>query len=288
MNTLLAAVVTLILAVGLAFLVEYLDDRLRSPGAVADVAPDVPILGTLIAEDPATIGAQPTVVTRPASAMAAAYNGIRTQLGFARPGIDLRSLLVVGEPGSVGSAEVAANLAVAFAQAGSRTVVVDADFQEPRLHTLYRQPNDIGLVALLNDASLAPRQVGRPWPNLPGLVVIPVGATPRMADQLLQPDRLHRVLSALQAEADIVIVRGPSLPDAGEAAVLAAATDGALLIVHGRQTTRQHLAEIRRSFRLAGADLVGIAYVDGSDTATRIRSRIRSVYQPSPRRRESS
>ena len=287
MNTLLAAVVTLILVVTLAFILDYLDDRLRSPDSVGDAAPEVPILGMLTGEEVEQASGQLTIMARRSSRLAAAYQDIRTHLGFARPGTDLRSLVVAGESSSIGTAELAANLAIAFAQAGSKTIVIDADVRDPKLHGLFRQPNDSGLTTLLADSTATLEQVGRSSAAIPGLVVIAAGPTQTPSALMFRPDEIGRVLQTLRDEADVLIVRAPSLPDLGETAILAAATDGTLLVIQGGRTTRQDLLQVVESLRRTGAPLLGFVYVQAGDATSWFRARRRSAVQPSARRRET-
>ncbi len=147
--TLLAALCGLLLAVGIAFLVDYLDDTVKSPEDVAEVA-GIPTLGVIARIKPEK-GRHKDCATLsdPRAPASEAFRTLRTNLGFASVDAPLRAILVTSAVPGEGKTTVACNLAVAFAQAGKRVYLVDADLRRPGVHLTFQLPNVMGLSRLL-------------------------------------------------------------------------------------------------------------------------------------------
>lgn len=287
MNTLLAAVLTLMVAAGLAFVLEYLDDRLKSPGDVTDVPSEAPVIGVIHRDEASPASTGLAMVGRPFSEEADAYRLLRSQLGFTHPGTELRSMLVTGMGDDDALAEVASNIALAFAHAGSRTILVDADLQNPKIHTIFGQPNDNGLSNLVMSPALSPQHLSRESIE-PLLRVITAGPPPARQAGLLTPARIGHVLTALREHCDVVILHAPIALDAGETASVAAATDGTMFVVDGGRTTRQDVIHVQEFLRRAGAHLTGFVYVRSAASPRGVRERFKATLDPSPGQRRSS
>ncbi len=151
LNTLIAAIVGLALALALAFLLEYLDDRLKSADDVEAIL-GLPTLGAITrmkgGSDRSEIYRLATLLY-PRSPAAEAYRSLRTNTEFASVDAPMKTLLVTSSIPGEGKTTTAANLAVAMAQAGHRTILLDADFRKPGVHKLFNLSNSTGLSNLL-------------------------------------------------------------------------------------------------------------------------------------------
>ena len=139
-------------------MLEHLDDTVKSPDDVEEAA-GLPTLGTITKMKGAQAEERdlpPRDAPVPAIALAEAYRSLRTNIEFAAVDGPVRTLLVTSAIPGEGKTTIAANLAVVFAQAGRRTILLDADFRKPGVHTIFDLPNDQGLSDLLrSDAKVA-------------------------------------------------------------------------------------------------------------------------------------
>ncbi len=190
-----------------------------------------------------TIDASLAGLADPGSPVAEAYRALRTSVQFAAIDRPLRSLMVTSPGPEDDKPAVAANLAVAFAQGGSRVILVDCDLRHPRQHALFGLANADGLGAAL----LADEQAGLPLVDtgIAGLRLLPAGTVPPHAADLLGSPRMQRLLERLLSEADIVICDAPPILAVAEAAVLARRVDGVLCVVRAGRTKRDQAAKAR-------------------------------------------
>jgi succinoglycan biosynthesis transport protein ExoP len=189
---------------------------------------------------------------------AEAYRTLRTNLLFSAAVRSLRCLVITSAGPKEGKSTTAANLAVAFAQQGQRVVLVDCDLRRPRVHTLFDVNQNPGLTnLLLGDATLD--QVVRPT-RVPGLSVITSGPIPPNPVELLGSQQMRDVLERI--ESDLVVLDTPPMLVASDAAVLARAADGVLMVVRAGTTQRGALQESAQQLASIGARLVGTVLND--------------------------
>jgi capsular exopolysaccharide synthesis family protein len=246
LNVILALVLGLLAAVGIAFLVEYLDDTIRSSEEVEEVT-GLATLGVV----PAMKGDSKRkelyrleTLLNPRSPVAETYRALRSNIEFACVDNSLRTLLVTSALPKEGKTTTAGNLAIVFAQTGKRVLLVDADLRKPGVHSLFNLPNQHGLTTLFRDENATIASVSQVT-ELDKLKVITSGALPPNPAELLGSKRWHAILERLKAEADLVIIDSPPLQAVTDPALLAAAVDGTVFVVHARKTRR---GAIRQGF----------------------------------------
>jgi non-specific protein-tyrosine kinase len=268
-NTLLAAVVGLMAAVGLVFLFEALDDTLRDPAEAARQL-GLPVLG-LVARHAA--GGRPEVAERPRSPVAESFRGLRTNLQFASLDRPLRTLLVTSPAPEEGKSTVAANLAVVLAQGGFRVVLIDADLRRPSLHRILGLPNREGLSSLFLQ-----RQAyeGRLNPNYgfvetgeARLSVLTSGSLPPNPAELLGSESMRLILEQASQTADVVVIDSPPVLAVTDAAVLAPRVDGVLLVVKPGATKLPACQQAVEQLRRVGGSLLGLVLNDVNLSRTR-------------------
>lgn len=170
-----------------------------------------------------------------------------------------RSLAVVSCERGEGRSFVAANLAVSFSQMARRTLLVDADLRQPRQHRLFGLRNELGLAALLADrADPAPQRVSA----LPNLAVLPAGGLPPNPDDLLTRPRLRELLREFEQQYDVVIVDTPAAAGASEAAAVAAAARGCVLVARHDRSRFDTVRGLSAQLGAAGATVVGSILMD--------------------------
>jgi succinoglycan biosynthesis transport protein ExoP len=260
LNVILAALLGLLAAVGIAFLVEYLDDTVASSGDVQEVT-GLPTLGVVpVMAGTSKRGEMYRLVTllTPHSPVAESYRAFRTNIEFASVDIPLHTMLVTSSVPQEGKTTTTANLGIVFAQAGRRVLLVDADLRKPGLHSIFGLPNQLGLTALFRDETLTVENVAQ-FTELDGLKVVTTGALPPNPAELLGSQRWRAILESLKAEADLIILDSPPLQAVTDAALLAAAVDGTVLVIQARRTRRGAIVSAREALARGGGKVLGVA-----------------------------
>ena len=231
-NTLLGALVGLLLSVGLAFLIEYLDDRIRSPEQIDKVL-KLPVVGLIARMGNGNHGMgkhQLIAVREPRSPVVEAFRLLRTNIQFA--GIDqpIRTLLVTSSGPAEGKSTVAANLAVVMAQAGLQVVLVDCDLRRPTQHKQFSLVNRAGLTdIMLRDPA---QWAGVTTPSgVQNLALVLSGALPPNPSELLGSKRMRQFLEYLRHVSDVTIIDAPPLLPVTDALVLAPLVDGVVMVI---------------------------------------------------------
>jgi capsular exopolysaccharide synthesis family protein len=259
-NVLLAAAIGLVLAVGTALLLEYLDDTLKTPEDV-DKALGLATLGSIARIDGRNYADRLIVLHKPGSHVAEAYRVLRTNLEYSAVDRPLRTLVVTSSEPMEGKSITSANLAVAIAQSGRRVILIDADLRRPVQHRTFNLTASTGLTTLLlgtagsslGDLGDALHEVG-----IENLRVIPAGPLPPNPAELLGSRRLADVLQGLQAEADIVILDSPPVMAVADATILASRVDGVLLLAESGGTRRSVAQRARDALKKVNAPLLGV------------------------------
>ncbi len=232
----------MLLGVALAFLGEVLNDLLRSPGDVARYLP-IPLLGVIPDEVEDTLARDADlyqiVREEPASILGEAYRRLRTNLEFS----GVKTLLVSAADPEDGATTTAANLALAFAAQGKRVLLVDANFRQPYLQTVFpahalpgHAVTAFGLSNILLaqcPANQAIRQSG-----IEGLDLIDTGLLPPNPGELLSVLPMQETLQQLQTTYDLVILDSPPVLVATDAQILSRLTEATLLVFNADNTRR--------------------------------------------------
>jgi succinoglycan biosynthesis transport protein ExoP len=268
----------LLLGLGIAFLREQLDERLRTREE-AETATGLLVLAELpFDEDSAREPDGVASHLRPSGALAEATRGLRTSLSFLGVDEPLRRVVVTSGGSGEGKSLVAANLATVYAQAGMRTILVSADLRRPRLDTMFSVPAG---AAGLTDV-IAGLSEGRPSTNgtqtlfhtglevaltsalLPtsvdGLFLLPAGKLPPNPAELLGSQRAGEVCDALSALADVVVIDTPPVLAVTDAAVLAPRADAVVLVASAGQTHKGGLARSAGTLAATRTRVLGLVF----------------------------
>jgi capsular exopolysaccharide synthesis family protein len=255
-NTGLGLVVGLAFGLGLAFLLEYLDNTIKSTEE-AEKAYGAPVLGYIPAER-FEKGEQRrlTIVQHPGSPAAEAYRVLRNSLDFVNFEHDIKTLLIASSAPGEGKSTVAANLAAALAQAGAKVVLVNSDFRRPVTDQFFSVSNVIGLSdVLLGRNSLKSALQKSNWENL---LVLASGKMPPNPSELIGSAKMADLIKSLGEWADWVIVDSPPLLAVADASAFARWADGVLVVTRGGVSTRQAAKTGREMLEKVGARVVGL------------------------------
>jgi capsular exopolysaccharide synthesis family protein len=256
--TLLAAVAGLLIAAGIASLMEYLDDRIKDPDAVQGVTN----LGTLgaISQMKGDKGRSEiyrlATLLYPRSAVAEAYRTLRTNIEFAAVDRPLQTLLITSSTPGEGKTITAANLAVVFAQAGRRVLLVDADLRKPGVHLAFDLPNTHGLTTLLRGDEMSLDAIAHTTDQA-NLRLLTSGPLPPNPAELLASQRMRTVLQRLTAGGDLVIFDSAPLQAVTDSAILSSFLDGTVFVIDAAKSRRQTVRQGREALTKAGANVLG-------------------------------
>ncbi|MFI5494881.1 polysaccharide biosynthesis tyrosine autokinase [Actinoplanes sp. NPDC051859] len=232
-NVGLAIALGLILGVGAAALRESLDSTIRSPEAL-NAAASAPVLSAIPFDRKAD--KSPLITEGSAqSTRAEAMRQLRTNLQFVHVDRPLRSLVVSSALPGEGKSTTACNLGIAFAEAGKRVIIIDADLRRPRIAEYLGLEGAVGLTNVLAGQANV-RDVVQPW-GKSGLWVLPSGYVPPNPSELLGSGNMADLLTALGTAFDVIIIDTPPLLPVTDAAVMSTIADGCLLVSRHAKTT---------------------------------------------------
>jgi capsular exopolysaccharide synthesis family protein len=258
LNTALGALAGLVAMLALAFTRDYLDDTLKVPDDV-EAETSLPTLG-LISSIPSGRHTDPmyrlVTLLYPRSRASEAFRTLRTNVEFAGVDAPIASLLVTSSAPGEGKTTVASNLAVAFAQAGRRTVLVDADLRHPEVHRLFKCDNTSGLTTLLRSDGNSVSEALQPTDES-ALRVLPAGPIPPNPAELLGSQKMRAIIESLKRDADIVVFDSPPVRAVTDAAVLAPIVDATLLVIDSGHTRRAAVRQGRAALVRVGARMIG-------------------------------
>jgi len=269
--------VGLFAGLGLAFLLEQFDTRLRRQDEIARILRQ-PILGRIPRVSKQLLGESAMVTLRhPDGHAAEAFRMIRTNLEFMSVDADVKSLVITSCMQGEGKSVSVANLAVTMAMSGKEVVVVDGDLRRPRLHTYFGVENQIGvstvaagktaLAAALEVVDLAPQNgnVGtdfEDWAKSADarsrLFVLPSGPLPPNPGEIVNSRRFGQIITALEKEADLVIVDSPAMLAVGDTAALASKVDGLVFLVDMHVLKRPQLVQAVEQLYKLPVKLLGV------------------------------
>ncbi len=257
-SAVLATLVGLLLGIGLAFLVEYLDDTLKTKEELERVAGSVPVLGLIPSVDRWKTIDEAWLVSRdePRSLPAEAYRTLRTATQFVAIDRPMGTLQITSPSAGDGKTTTLTNLGVALATAGQRVILVDCDLRRPRLHHFFGLSNETGFTSLLvGDSPIS--AVLQQAPGVRRLRILPSGPLPPNPSELLSSERTAEVFAALRAEADIVLIDSPPVLPVTDALVLFRQADAAIMVFSARKTTRKQASTALQMAQQVDAPLVG-------------------------------
>lgn len=259
LNTLLAGLLGLLASGGVMLVAEYLDDSIKDPDTVQEVLG----VSTLGAIEPMKGGNDRMEIYRlaallyPRSGVAEAYRTLRTNIEFASVDAPIRTLLITSSVPGEGKTITAANLAIVFAQAGRRVLLVDADLRRPGVHVAFSTPNDRGLTTMLHDDDVDLTSLALPTEEA-NLRILTSGPLPPNPAELMGSQRMQTVLERLKAGGDVVIFDSPPLHAVSDAAILSSFLDGTIFVIDAGRSRRGTVRQGREALAKAGARVLGV------------------------------
>ncbi|MBS3938729.1 MAG: CpsD/CapB family tyrosine-protein kinase [Peptococcaceae bacterium] len=190
------------------------------------------------------------------SRIAESYRVLRTNLQFSSLDKSLQTIVLTSTAPAEGKSTTGANLSIAFAQTGSKVLLIDADLRRPSLHKVFKISNQIGLTNLLLQsvaADLALREVG-----VPNLRVVTSGPIPPNPSEVLGSRRMHELLATLAKSFDYIILDTPPVLAVADSTILASMVDGVLLVVSVAEVSTDKAKKAKAQLEGVKANLLGV------------------------------
>jgi succinoglycan biosynthesis transport protein ExoP len=260
-------------AIGLALLLESLDNTVRSVDEVSTVS-TLPALGIIplqlanngrLRKGTLTISADAeesrtlALVTyeRPKSEGAEAYRALRTSILLSSFGAPPKVILVTSAMPQEGKTTISANTALVLAQSGSRVLLVDADLRRPGVHKVFSLRSQVGLSTLISGSSQVEDAIV-PCPKVPSLWILPAGPIPPQPAELLGSTVMRDHIARWRNEFDHIIIDTPPCLSVTDAVLLSPEADRVILVARSGQTTRPALRRACDLLLQVNARVMGI------------------------------
>jgi len=270
-NLLFAVVLGLASGVGLAFLLEGIDNTVRTTEqaqAISGLASlgMIPLGSKSAREGPnpkrlviATSKEAVELVTqvRPQSQMAESYRALRTSLLLSNLGAPPRVIMVTSALPQEGKTTTSINTAVVLAQKGVRVLLIDADLRRPSIHKTLGMGPHSGLSNVLTGSTTLENAITR-TAVLPNLFVLAAGTPPPNPAELLASPNMRDVLNQLREQYDHIVIDTPPSLSVTDAVVLSPRADAVVLVIRSGQTTKQALRRSRDILMQVNAKVVGV------------------------------
>jgi len=257
-------VLGVLLGIGLAFLIELLNDLVRAPKDVA-LYLHIPLLGIIpdAAEDENLCDVDLCHVVRqaPYSAVSESYRRLRTNLKLSETAESLKVLLVTAGMAGDGKTSVAVNLATVFVAENKKALLIDANFRRPSLHTIFPKAQQTPESAELGLSNLLLGQVDYEQvigpSGIEGLDIIDAGPLPSNPAELLGSERMDQLIKDQRENYEYIIFDSPPVLLVSDAKILAKFADGTVLVFNAGATRRGAALRTIRELRQVNATILG-------------------------------
>jgi len=282
-DIMIAFLASLGLGIGLAFLLEYMNDTVRS-GEEVENRLFLPVLATI----PSMKGtsARRFLSARFASrwnngngnsalrvidineqpATAEAYLQLRTYVLLSSPGGAPKTILITSAQASEGKTTTAVNMAKVLAQTGDKTLLIDADLRCPRIHTVFDFENSQGLTRLLTSDELSDTEVSQAirLDEKSGVYVLTSGPMSPSPANLLGSTQMSLLISMLETRFTHVIIDSPPVIYFADSVLISSVVDGVLMVIRSNETSRELVIKARKMLQNVGARIIGAIMNDVS------------------------
>ena len=251
-NAVLGAFLGVVVGLVLVFLLEYIDDSIRTREDLEEVW-DIPHLGVVPQIRP---GEGKFIHTlNPKAPLSEAYRTIRHNILYASFENPPQTLMITSSIPGEGKSTTCANLAASAAMEGKHVLVIDTDFRKPNQHRLWQADNTSGFTAYL--AGQLPLEECIRHDVVPGLDLLPSGMVPPNPAKLIESTRLRETLEGLRERYDLIFLDSPPVLVVNDAAALARVVDAYVLVVESMGVSRRMLADARTRIEVVGVPPVG-------------------------------
>src|SRR5579883_486845 len=267
-NVMLALAMGLVGGVVLAFVLEALDNTVRTPeqaelicgipplgiipgsateSAIRRFTPRVmPSLPSRGEEESAALNSEHVELAahqRPRSDVAESYRALRTSILLSSSGAPPKIILVTSALPQEGKTTTSINTALVLAQKGARVLLIDADMRRPNVHKIFGLQGDVGLSTVLTGSSCFENSA-LSLPDVPNLTILPAGPLPPQPAELLHSESMKELLAFCREGYDHIVIDSPPALSVTDAVLLSVQADNVVLVIRAASTRK---AALRRA-----------------------------------------
>ena len=258
LNLVLGLVLGVFLGTVVAFLLEFLDDRVKTTDELERLL-GLPLLGMT----PSVKGDDPIIhalmtMEQPASAIAESFRSLRTNLLFASREGTPKVLTLTSAMPSEGKSSSCMNLATAFAQSNARVLVIDADLRKPTAHKRLKLDNSLGLSNFLTYQASIEDIVQETL--IPGVSAVTAGPLSPNPSELLSSERLQELFDLAPDTFDIIIIDAPPVMGLADALVLANRASATVMVTAFAQSKKRQIQDAHRRLKQSHANIIGVLF----------------------------
>jgi exopolysaccharide transport family protein len=270
-NLSFALVLGIISGLGLAFLLENMDNTVRTPEQATALS-GLPSLGMIplgsksgnhgptgkrLALTSSKEAVETVTQVRPQSQMAESYRALRTSLLLSNLGAPPKVIMVTSARPQEGKTTTSINTAIVLAQKGVRVLLIDADLRRPSVHKTLGMGPRSGLSNVLTGSATL-QQTITTSPMLPNLFIMPAGTPPPNPAELLASSNMRDLIAELRGMYDHIVIDTPPTLSVTDAVVLSPRADATVLVIRSSQTTKQALRRARDILMQVNAHVAGV------------------------------
>ncbi|MGB3340413.1 MAG: polysaccharide biosynthesis tyrosine autokinase [bacterium] len=255
-NTILGFLLGLLIGVGGAFLLEYLDTSIKSSKEIEELT-GLTVLATIPLVKDKDRPRLPTI-EEPHSQITEAYKILRTNIAFAATAKPIKSLLITSTLPQEGKTTTCLNLGITMAQQGHKTIILDCDFRRPMLHRYFAKfvkDNTHGLSDVLVDRLKLKDAIVKSTTE--NLYFVTSGTIPPNPAELLGSPKMTRTIESLKEQFGFIIVDAPPALGVADARVLGKICDGIMVVIMARKTHRDAILEVKEELERSGEKIIG-------------------------------
>ena len=252
----------LVMGCGLVYLLDYLDNTIRSEDDIEKYI-KLPYLGHIPAiKDKSKDEYERRIVvsTSPESSLAEAFKNVRTGIVFSAPSEVLKAILVTSTIPSEGKTLVSVNLAATIALDGNKVLLVDSDMRRPTIHNTFKLENSTGLSNYLTGSVALDLVVNKTF--IDNLSFVNAGPTPPNPSGLLSSFKMEQFLKDVKEKFDRIIIDGPPLVGVSDSIILSKLVNGTLLVIRFGTASRDVIARAKQCLLEVNSNILGTVLND--------------------------
>lgn len=283
-TSLFAFIASLALGVGLIFVAENFDTKVRSADEI-NKGLQQPILASVPKMSTSISGSLETI-SNPSGASSESFRLLKTNIGYIEPDREIKTIMITSAQPSEGKTTTIVNLAVTMARAGQRVIIIDGDMRRPKVHDYMKLDNTVGLTNVMagnctlreslqmieaQDLAISSggenTMAGFKAASMNGVKPIfcaTVGPLPPNPGELISSEKFSSLIAEAREHADIVLVDAPPLGTVGDAASMASKVDGVIVIVRLAETSKKSIGLINHFIETVPSCVMGVVVTNAS------------------------
>lgn len=192
---------------------------------------------------------------KPKSTVSEKFRGIRSNIMFSSAEKKIQSLLITSEKPSSGKSTISANIAVIYAQAGYKTLVIDGDMRKPTQHYIFDLPNNSGLSNLIVNKATYTESIKET--KVENLAILTAGPTPPNPSELIASTQFDEIYNELLSDYDFIVVDTPPVNTVTDAQVYAQTIQNCALVIDVEKNNKNEVKKAKDLLNQAGGKLLG-------------------------------